>query len=174
MTGCGPVVWQITDDDDWLWTCCVTDYWWMNVPCPQDSVSTSTTQVIDKVYWITVEVVLNILTAVILTANTDNLRVPKSFLPHLKYRLWTMRDRRLPPLLNWILPYSDLLSHVRWFETDVSGIYIDPIFKGQNIPERRFLITLRRVITQKTGEFRSRNACTLTHPPYQLSIALNT
>jgi hypothetical protein len=27
--GCGPVVWQITDDDDdWLWTCRLTDYWW--------------------------------------------------------------------------------------------------------------------------------------------------
>jgi hypothetical protein len=26
MTGCGPVVWQITDDDDWLWTCRLTDY----------------------------------------------------------------------------------------------------------------------------------------------------
>jgi hypothetical protein len=21
-------VWQITDDDDWLWTCRLTDYWW--------------------------------------------------------------------------------------------------------------------------------------------------
>jgi hypothetical protein len=30
MTGCGPVVWQSTDDDDWLWTCRMTDYWWMN------------------------------------------------------------------------------------------------------------------------------------------------
>jgi hypothetical protein len=30
MTGCGPVVWQITDDDDRLWTCRLTDYWWMN------------------------------------------------------------------------------------------------------------------------------------------------
>jgi hypothetical protein len=30
--GCGPVVWQITDDDDddRLWTCRLTDYWWMN------------------------------------------------------------------------------------------------------------------------------------------------
>jgi hypothetical protein len=28
ITGCGPVVWQITDDDDWLWTCRLTDYWW--------------------------------------------------------------------------------------------------------------------------------------------------
>jgi hypothetical protein len=27
--GCGPVIWQITDDDDWLWTCHLTDYWWM-------------------------------------------------------------------------------------------------------------------------------------------------
>jgi hypothetical protein len=29
MTGCGPVVWQITDDDDRLWTCRMTDYWWL-------------------------------------------------------------------------------------------------------------------------------------------------
>jgi hypothetical protein len=24
--GCGPVFLQITDDDDWLWTCLLTDY----------------------------------------------------------------------------------------------------------------------------------------------------
>jgi hypothetical protein len=29
--GCGPVVWQITDDGDWLWTCRMTDYWWMMI-----------------------------------------------------------------------------------------------------------------------------------------------
>jgi hypothetical protein len=48
MTGCGPVVWQITDEwwmavdlssdrllmiDEWLWTCRVTDYWWMMNGC---------------------------------------------------------------------------------------------------------------------------------------------
>jgi hypothetical protein len=33
ITGCGPVVWQITDDDDWLWTCRLTDYWWMMTGC---------------------------------------------------------------------------------------------------------------------------------------------
>jgi hypothetical protein len=55
-----------------------------------------------------------------------------------------------------------------WFKTDVSGLPIFPIFKGQAVkeegkldygildryvvPKRRFKATLTRVITQKTEE----------------------
>jgi hypothetical protein len=34
---------------------------------------------------------------------------------------------------HWILPYSRLLRYVRWFETDVSGLRIGPIFKSQDV-----------------------------------------
>jgi hypothetical protein len=44
-----------------------------------------------------------------------------------------------------------------WFEIDVSGLPIGPIFKGQVVQQEgvalRFQTTLRRVTTQKTGEF---------------------
>ena len=33
----------------------------------------------------------------------------------------------------WIIPSSGILRWVRWFETDVSGLPIGPIFKGQAI-----------------------------------------
>jgi hypothetical protein len=64
-----------------------------------------------------------------------------------------------------ILPSSGLLSGVRWFETDVSGLFINHIFKGQaaqslnkepiGIPETSFQTTLRLVITQKREAFSS-------------------
>jgi hypothetical protein len=41
-----------------------------------------------------------------------------------------MRDLRFPPPLKWILPSSGLLRGIRWFETDVSGPPIGPIFLG--------------------------------------------
>ena len=41
------------------------------------------------------------------------------------------RDRRLPLLLNWILPSSGLLRSVGWCRTDVSGLLTGPIFKSQ-------------------------------------------
>ena len=59
---------------------------------------------------------------------------------------------------------------MRWFETDVSGLPIRPIFNGQAIqeygftlqdgtrqvvPQRRFQTTSRGVITQKSEEFSS-------------------
>ena len=83
-----------------------------------------------------------------------------------------MRDLRLPSRLKWILPPSGLLCGVRWFETDVSGLPVGAILKGQAIhnfldswtlvddtrqviPKRQFRNTLHRVITQKTEEFRS-------------------
>ena len=50
---------------------------------------------------------------------------------HYKLRC-TVRDRRLPPRLNRILPSAGLLRGVRWFKTDVSGLPIRPIFKGQD------------------------------------------
>ena len=34
----------------------------------------------------------------------------------------TLRDRRLSPWLNRILPSSELLCGVSWFKTDVSGL----------------------------------------------------
>ena len=43
-----------------------------------------------------------------------------------------MRDRRLPPRFNWILPSSGLLCGARWFETDVSEL---PIARRVNNPE---------------------------------------
>jgi hypothetical protein len=44
-----------------------------------------------------------------------------------------LRDLRLPPRLNWILPSTELVRCVRWFESDVSGLLFGPIFKCQNI-----------------------------------------
>ena len=41
-----------------------------------------------------------------------------------------VRDRRLSPCLNGILPCSGLLHRIKWFETDVSGLRIVPVFKG--------------------------------------------
>jgi hypothetical protein len=38
--------------------------------------------------------------------------------------LQTLRDRRLPPRLNWILPSYALLRGIKWVETDVSGLYL--------------------------------------------------
>jgi hypothetical protein len=80
----------------------------------------------------------------------------------------TLRDGRLQPPLNSILPSSEILRGVRWLKTDVSGLHIVPIFKGQVVhekgqldpwrwdrqvvPKRRFQSTLRRVITQQTEE----------------------
>ena len=43
----------------------------------------------------------------------------------------TIRHRRLPPRLDRILPSSGMLRGVRWFETDVSGLPMGLIFKGQ-------------------------------------------
>jgi hypothetical protein len=80
--------------------------------------------------------------------------------------LW---DHRLPPQLNWILPYSGWLRGVRWFEMGVSGLSVDPIFKGQVVeeeggridpwrydryvvPKRRFQTILRRTVTQNVEE----------------------
>jgi hypothetical protein len=50
-------------------------------------------------------------------------------------RYCTMRARRPAPHLNWILPSSGLLRGVMWFETDVSGLPICPILKGQGVQE---------------------------------------
>ena len=46
-----------------------------------------------------------------------------------------MRDRRLPLRLNVIIPSSRLLRYVGQFRTDVSGLPICPIFKGQALEE---------------------------------------
>ena len=40
-------------------------------------------------------------------------------------------DLRLPPKLKQHLPSSGLLHSVRWFDTDVLGLPISPILKGQ-------------------------------------------
>jgi hypothetical protein len=46
-----------------------------------------------------------------------------------------LRDRRLPLRLTWVLQFFGLLRGVRWFETDVSGLLIGLIFKGQAVQE---------------------------------------
>ena len=38
-------------------------------------------------------------------------------------------------LLKLIPPSTGLLHGVRWFDTDVSGLPISPIFKGQSVQE---------------------------------------
>ena len=43
-----------------------------------------------------------------------------------------MRDPRRPPRFDSILPSSELLCGLRWFETDVSGLPVGPIFKGSS------------------------------------------
>jgi hypothetical protein len=43
--------------------------------------------------------------------------------------------------LSSILPSSGLLRGVRWFETDVSGLPVGPIFKGQAVQEKRICYT---------------------------------
>jgi hypothetical protein len=48
----------------------------------------------------------------------------KTLLPH----------RKLPPLLNQILS-SGLLRGVKWFETDVLGLHIGPIFKTRSLED---------------------------------------
>ena len=48
-----------------------------------------------------------------------------------------LRDRWFSPGLNWIFQSSGLVRGVRWFETDVSGPAIGPIFKGQTVQENR-------------------------------------
>ena len=53
------------------------------------------------------------------------------------------RDRWLPPMLNWILPSSGLLHGVRWFETDVSGLPIGPIFNAQAVQDPWHFTALR-------------------------------
>ena len=47
----------------------------------------------------------------------------------LLWLFYTLRDRTLPPRLNWILLSAGLWRGVRWFETDVSGLALkgDPI-----------------------------------------------
>jgi hypothetical protein len=44
---------------------------------------------------------------------------------------WTVPELGLTPRLKSLLPSSGLLHGVRWFETDVSGLHIFPIFKSQ-------------------------------------------
>ena len=48
-----------------------------------------------------------------------------------------LRDGRLPPGLNLIIPSSGLLRGVSWFKTDVSGLHIELIFKGQTVSTLR-------------------------------------
>ena len=42
---------------------------------------------------------------------------------------FTHRHHRLHPLLNWIFPSSGFLCGVRRFKTDVSELFLGPIFK---------------------------------------------
>ena len=47
-----------------------------------------------------------------------------------------------------------MLCRVGWFRTDVSGLRIGPVFKGQDVPKRQYKTNLRCVTSQKTTEFR--------------------
>jgi hypothetical protein len=59
-----------------------------------------------------------------------------------------------------------VLRGVTWLETDVSGLPIGTIFKGQVfwiwgrqvVPKRRYQTTLRRVMTKKSEKFSSISA----------------
>jgi hypothetical protein len=56
--------------------------------------------------------------------------------------LCMLRELKLPPRLNWILPFSGLLGGISEFKTNVSGLHIGPIFKagkweGEVVPKRR-------------------------------------
>jgi hypothetical protein len=44
-----------------------------------------------------------------------------------------IQDLRDPPWVNRSIPSSGFLGGVRWFENDVSGLPIGPIFKDQDI-----------------------------------------
>ena len=78
-----------------------------------------------------------------------------------------LRYLRLPPRLNWILPSSVLLRGVKCCKTDVSGLPIGPIFKGQAVqvvrplnvkhtggPETSVLNHLKPRNNPKTEEFK--------------------
>jgi hypothetical protein len=58
------------------------------------------------------------------------------------FRRNTPRDLGLPPRLNSVLSSSGLLRGVRWFETDVSGLRVFTIFKGQAAQEEGVLDNL--------------------------------
>ena len=56
--------------------------------------------------------------------------VKKQGAKYFKIHKYSARHLMHPPRLNRILPYSGLLSGVRWLETDVFGVHIVPILKG--------------------------------------------
>jgi hypothetical protein len=43
---------------------------------------------------------------------------------------------------NRICPFSGLVRGVKWFETDVSGLFVGLIFKGQALPQKGNSLTL--------------------------------
>jgi hypothetical protein len=51
-----------------------------------------------------------------------------------------MRDRRFPLRFTWTLSSSGMLHSVDLFRTDVSGLRISPIFKGQDVQEEAFFL----------------------------------
>jgi hypothetical protein len=54
---------------------------------------------------------------------------------------------------NVILPSSELLRGVRWFETDVSVLPVGPIFKGQAVL-LRVKMSKNDTLTPKGGTYR--------------------
>ena len=46
-----------------------------------------------------------------------------------------VRDLRLPSRLKLSLPSSGVLRCIKRFETDVSGLPVGPVFKGQAVQE---------------------------------------
>jgi hypothetical protein len=61
----------------------------------------------------------------------DDRRLSKLILKEWQHLITeTLRDGRLEPRLNNVIPSSGLLRGVCWFKTDVSGLPISPNFKG--------------------------------------------
>jgi hypothetical protein len=65
-------------------------------------------------------------------SDRSNIGVNFYFFEECKYSEWfrLLRDLRLPPRFKSLLPSSGLLRGVRWFDTDVSGLPVGPVFKA--------------------------------------------
>ena len=60
-----------------------------------------------------------------------------------------IRDHRLPLWFAWILSSSGMLCSVGWFCTDVSGLRIGPIFKGEAVREDPWPLKMDRYVVPK-------------------------
>jgi hypothetical protein len=62
--------------------------------------------------------------------------------------IMSKRDRKIPQRFTWILPSSGMLRSAGWFRTDVSGLRIGPIFKGQYV---QILFSFLDILTLEDG-----------------------